>query len=58
MHKLLVTGALGVIGRAVVERLSARGDVEVVGLARRAPGSHRIATRRTSSTPLCSRSRI
>jgi nucleoside-diphosphate-sugar epimerase len=37
VKKLLVTGALGVIGRAVVERLAARADVEVVGLARRAP---------------------
>jgi nucleoside-diphosphate-sugar epimerase len=38
-HKALVTGALGVIGRAVVERLAARTDVQVVGLARRAPDS-------------------
>ena len=36
-QKVLVTGALGVIGRAVVERLAARKDVQVVGLARRAP---------------------
>jgi len=35
--KVIVTGALGVVGRAVVERLAACDDVEVVGLARRAP---------------------
>jgi nucleoside-diphosphate-sugar epimerase len=35
--KLLVAGALGVVGRAVVEHFSERTDVEVVGLARRAP---------------------
>jgi nucleoside-diphosphate-sugar epimerase len=37
VNKVLVTGALGVIGRAVVERLSVRADVQVVGVARRAP---------------------
>jgi nucleoside-diphosphate-sugar epimerase len=38
-HKVVITGALGVIGRAVVERVAARADVQVVGLARRAPDS-------------------
>jgi nucleoside-diphosphate-sugar epimerase len=33
--KVLVTGALGVVGRAVVERLAAREGVRVVGLAGR-----------------------
>jgi nucleoside-diphosphate-sugar epimerase len=37
VNKLLVTGALGVIGRAVVERFATRANVQVVGLARRAP---------------------
>jgi nucleoside-diphosphate-sugar epimerase len=37
LNKLLVMGALGVVGRAVVERMAARADVQVVGLARRAP---------------------
>lgn len=35
--KLLVAGALGVVGRAVVERFVGRPDVEVVALSRRAP---------------------
>jgi nucleoside-diphosphate-sugar epimerase len=37
VNKLLVTGALGVVGRAVVERFAARADMAVIGLARRAP---------------------
>jgi nucleoside-diphosphate-sugar epimerase len=37
MNKLLVTGALGVVGRAVAMRFAARDDVQVVALARRAP---------------------
>ena len=37
MKKLLVTGALGAVGRAVLVRLAARAGIEVVGLARRAP---------------------
>jgi nucleoside-diphosphate-sugar epimerase len=87
VNKLLVTGALGVVGRAVVERISRAPDVQVVGVARRAPDaglvealrgartrcngcaatsamplrrarcSRRIAMRRTSSTPRCTRSR-
>ena len=35
--KILVVGALGVVGRAVVEHFADRTDVEVVGLARRSP---------------------
>lgn len=35
--KVVVAGALGVVGRAVVERFAARADLRVVGLARRAP---------------------
>ncbi len=35
-QKLVVAGALGVIGRAVVERFAGRPDIEVVGLSRRA----------------------
>ena len=35
--KLLIAGALGVIGRAVVSRFASRDGVEVIGLARRAP---------------------
>jgi nucleoside-diphosphate-sugar epimerase len=35
--KVLITGALGVIGRAVALRLADRDGVQVVGLARRAP---------------------
>jgi len=37
MAKLLVIGALGVVGRAVMERFAARPDVQAVGLARREP---------------------
>ncbi|MGF1650890.1 MAG: SDR family oxidoreductase [Hyphomicrobiaceae bacterium] len=33
----VVVGALGVIGRAIVEHLSARADWRVIGLSRRAP---------------------
>jgi len=36
-RKLLVVGALGVVGRAAVERFAGRDDMEVVGLARRKP---------------------
>ena len=36
MAKLIVAGALGVVGRAVVERFAGRPDVEVVALSRRA----------------------
>ena len=36
MDKVLVVGALGVVGRAAVERFAARRDLQVVGLARRA----------------------
>ena len=35
--KLLVLGALGVVGRAVVEHFAGRPDMQVVGLARRTP---------------------
>lgn len=35
--KLLVVGALGVVGRAVVERFVGRPGLQVVGLARRTP---------------------
>ena len=37
MAKVLIAGALGVVGRAVVERLVGREGVEVVALSRRAP---------------------
>lgn len=37
MSKLLVVGALGVVGRAVMERFAGRPDVQAVGLARRTP---------------------
>ena len=43
MDKILVVGALGVVGRAAMERFAARDDLAVVGLARRtadfAPGA-------------------
>ena len=43
MTKLLVVGALGLVGRAVVERFAGRPGVQVLGLARRssdfAPGA-------------------
>ena len=35
--KLLVVGALGVVGRAAMERFAGREGLQVVGLARRAP---------------------
>ncbi len=37
MNKVLVVGALGVVGRAAMERFSGRGDLTAVGLARREP---------------------
>jgi len=37
MAKLLVLGALGLVGRAVVQRFAGRPGLDVVGLARRAP---------------------
>jgi len=37
MPKVLVVGALGVVGRAVVERLAGRANLEVVALSRRTP---------------------
>lgn len=37
MTKLLVVGALGLVGRAVVERFAGRPGVQVLGLARRHP---------------------
>lgn len=37
MTKVLIAGALGVVGRAAMERFAARGDMEVVGFARRRP---------------------
>lgn len=37
MAKVLIAGALGVVGRAVVERLAGRAGIEVVALSRRAP---------------------
>ena len=37
--KVVVTGALGVVGRAVVERLAASSEFQVVGVSRRAPDS-------------------
>ncbi len=36
-RRLLVVGALGLVGRAVVERFAGRAEVEVIGLARRRP---------------------
>lgn len=50
--KVLVAGALGVIGRAVVERLAARGDVQVVGLARRAPDAGLVDSLRGARLPV------
>ncbi|UUZ77051.1 SDR family oxidoreductase [Polaromonas sp. P1(28)-13] len=44
MAKLLVIGALGVVGRAVMERFAGRPGLEVVGLARRTPDFAREAT--------------
>jgi nucleoside-diphosphate-sugar epimerase len=37
MAKLLIVGALGVVGRAVMERFAGQTGLELVGLARRAP---------------------
>ncbi len=37
MSKVLVIGALGVVGRAAMERFAGRPDLRAVGLARRAP---------------------
>lgn len=37
MTKVLIVGALGVVGRAAMERFAGRTDLQLVGLARRAP---------------------
>jgi nucleoside-diphosphate-sugar epimerase len=50
--KVLVTGALGVIGRAVVERLALREGVQVVGLARRAPDAGLVESLRNAKLPV------
>jgi nucleoside-diphosphate-sugar epimerase len=50
--KVLVAGALGVIGRAVVERLAQREDVRVVGLARRAPDAGLVESLRSARLPV------
>ncbi|HEY8122361.1 MAG TPA: NAD-dependent epimerase/dehydratase family protein [Myxococcota bacterium] len=50
--KVLVAGALGVIGRAVVERLAAREGVRVVGLARRAPDAGLVESLRGAKQPV------
>jgi nucleoside-diphosphate-sugar epimerase len=50
--KVLVAGALGVIGRAVVERLARRADVQVVGLARRAPDAGLVESLRGAKRPV------
>jgi nucleoside-diphosphate-sugar epimerase len=50
--KVLVTGALGVIGRAVVERLALREGVQVVGLARRAPDAGLVESLRSAALPV------
>lgn len=40
MRKVLVAGASGFIGRALIERLLQHEDIEIVGLSRRAQESH------------------
>lgn len=50
--KVLVAGALGVIGRAVVERLARREGVEVVGLSRRAPDAGLLDSLRDAQAPV------
>lgn len=37
MHKVVVFGAMGLVGRSVVHVLDARGDCEIIGVSRRAP---------------------
>jgi len=44
MAKLLVIGALGVVGRAVMERFAGRPGLDAIGLARRTPDFAREAT--------------
>jgi nucleoside-diphosphate-sugar epimerase len=50
--KLLVAGALGVVGRAVVERIAASADAEVVALARRAPDAGLLESLRAAPSPV------
>jgi nucleoside-diphosphate-sugar epimerase len=40
MAKLLVVGALGLVGRAVVQRFAGRPGLDVVGLARQIGRAH------------------
>ena len=50
--KVVVTGALGVVGRAVVERLAARPEVQVVGVSRRTPDSGFLHAVRDAGNPV------
>ena len=52
MNKLLVTGALGVVGRAVALRFAARADVAVVALSRRAPDAGLVESLRGAPNPV------
>lgn len=51
-RKILVAGALGVVGRAVVERLAAKVEHRVVGLARRAPDAGLVEVLRAAANPV------
>ena len=52
--KAVVVGALGVIGRYIVDKLLAEGDWQVVGLSRRAARTRRATA---TSRSICSTSR-
>jgi nucleoside-diphosphate-sugar epimerase len=51
-RKVIVTGALGVVGRAALERFAMRDDIAVVGVSRRAPDAGLAAFVREAPRPV------
>jgi nucleoside-diphosphate-sugar epimerase len=51
-QKVVVTGALGVVGRAALERFAARGGLAVVGVSRRRPDAGLVESLRAAPGPV------
>ena len=50
--KVVIAGALGVVGRAVVERLADRGGIQIVAIARRGPDAGLVERLAKASPPV------